>query len=152
MLGTRGRRAHDARLTIGQFSAVVRLSPKALRLYDRLGLLEPERVDRFTCYRYYALKQAPRARAIALPRSSTWRCRYRRGARGVRCRRRRRRAPALAGRNPDRARRRDDHSRDREDRRGEHRRRGPVHRGGRTVARSAAARTSASTRPWPGQA
>jgi PPM family protein phosphatase len=30
-------------MTIGEFAARTRLSPKALRRYDRLGLLPPER-------------------------------------------------------------------------------------------------------------
>jgi protein phosphatase len=33
------------RLTIGAFSRASRLSPKALRLYDSLGLLAPAHVD-----------------------------------------------------------------------------------------------------------
>ena len=32
-------------MTIGVFAGRTRLSPKALRLYDRLGLLAPARVD-----------------------------------------------------------------------------------------------------------
>ena len=31
-------------LTIGEFARAARLSPKALRLYDELGLLRPARV------------------------------------------------------------------------------------------------------------
>ena len=41
-------------LTIGEFARESRLSPKALRLYDQLGLLRPCRVDEWTGYRYYA--------------------------------------------------------------------------------------------------
>ena len=41
-------------LTIGAFAKAARLSPKALRLYDELGLLPPARVDPATGYRYYA--------------------------------------------------------------------------------------------------
>ncbi|WP_037672158.1 MerR family transcriptional regulator [Streptomyces griseus] len=52
-------------LTIGAFAKACRLSPKALRLYDELGLLPPARVDPDTGYRYYALAQLERARLVA---------------------------------------------------------------------------------------
>jgi protein phosphatase len=52
-------------LTIGEFARAARLSPKALRLYDELGLLRPFRVDEWTGYRYYALAQLERARLVA---------------------------------------------------------------------------------------
>lgn len=52
-------------LTIGAFARASRLSPKALRLYDELGLLAPARVDGTTGYRYYVEAQLPRARLVA---------------------------------------------------------------------------------------
>ncbi|MGW1248261.1 MerR family transcriptional regulator [Streptomyces sp. NPDC002535] len=52
-------------LTIGDFARASRLSAKALRRYDELGLLPPARVDPFTGYRYYAEEQLERARLIA---------------------------------------------------------------------------------------
>jgi len=52
-------------LTIGEFARRSRLSPKALRLYDRLGLLPPARVDPDSGYRWYALSQLEPARLIA---------------------------------------------------------------------------------------
>lgn len=52
-------------LTIGAFSRASRLSPKALRLYDELGLLPPARVDPVTGYRLYAPAQLERARLVA---------------------------------------------------------------------------------------
>lgn len=55
-------------LTIGEFSAACRLSPKALRLYDRLGLLRPAQVDAATGYRWYAPTQIARARTVGLLR------------------------------------------------------------------------------------
>ncbi|MFE3456830.1 MerR family transcriptional regulator [Nocardiopsis aegyptia] len=58
----------DARLSIGEFSRVTWLSPKALRLYERRGLLRPDVVDEYTGYRYYRPSQAERARMIALLR------------------------------------------------------------------------------------
>ena len=56
------------RLSIGEFSARSRLSPKALRLYQELGLLEPAAVDPDTGYRSYELAQLERAHLIALLR------------------------------------------------------------------------------------
>ena len=52
-------------LTIGAFAKAARLSPKALRLYDELGLLPPARVDPVTGYRRYAPQQVERARLVA---------------------------------------------------------------------------------------
>lgn len=57
-----------ARLSIGEFSRLTWLSPKALRLYERRGLLLPDLVDEYTGYRYYRPSQAERARTIALLR------------------------------------------------------------------------------------
>lgn len=52
-------------LTIGEFARAARLSPKALRLYDELGLLPPAAVDSGSGYRYYRADQLERARLIA---------------------------------------------------------------------------------------
>ncbi|MEU5460338.1 MerR family transcriptional regulator [Streptomyces althioticus] len=52
-------------LTIGAFAKASRLSPKALRLYDELGLLTPARVDPDTGYRRYAPGQLEQARLVA---------------------------------------------------------------------------------------
>lgn len=43
----------EALLSIGAFARRARLSHKALRLYDRHGLLPPDHVDAVTGYRYY---------------------------------------------------------------------------------------------------
>ena len=51
-------------LRIGEFSRLARVSVKALRLYDRLGLLKPARTDEFSGYRYYTSEQLPRLNAI----------------------------------------------------------------------------------------
>ncbi|MCK7624912.1 MerR family transcriptional regulator [Streptomyces sp. RS10V-4] len=52
-------------LTIGAFARAARLSPKALRLYDELGLLTPAHVDPHSGYRRYAPAQLERARLVA---------------------------------------------------------------------------------------
>ncbi|MFG3253135.1 MerR family transcriptional regulator [Streptomyces sp. NPDC048172] len=52
-------------VTIGAFARLTRLTPKALRLYDELGLLTPARVDPFSGYRYYDPGQVERARLVA---------------------------------------------------------------------------------------
>lgn len=49
---------------IGEFSRISQVSVKALRYYDRLGLLKPAKVDRFTSYRYYSAAQLPRLNQI----------------------------------------------------------------------------------------
>jgi DNA-binding transcriptional MerR regulator len=52
-------------VSIGEFARLSRLSPKALRLYDELGLLVPDQVDAATGYRWYAVTQLERARVVA---------------------------------------------------------------------------------------
>lgn len=52
-------------LTIGAFAKAARLSPKALRLYDELGLLPPAAIDNVSGYRFYDPSQLDRARLIA---------------------------------------------------------------------------------------
>jgi DNA-binding transcriptional MerR regulator len=52
-------------LSIGEFARLSRLSAKALRRYDELGLLRPERVDPDTGYRWYAAGQLEQARLVA---------------------------------------------------------------------------------------
>jgi effector-binding domain-containing protein len=53
---------------IGRFSRMTRLSIKALRRYDELGLLVPAEVDPSSSYRYYTYSQANRAEAIRILR------------------------------------------------------------------------------------
>ena len=58
-------------VSIGEFSRLSRLSrlsPKALRLYDELGLLVPDHVDAATGYRWYADTQLDQARVVSLLR------------------------------------------------------------------------------------
>ena len=52
-------------LSIGAFAQATRLSPKALRLYDELGLLPPAFVDPDSGYRFYDPAQLERARLVA---------------------------------------------------------------------------------------
>ncbi|WP_042386408.1 MerR family transcriptional regulator [Streptacidiphilus melanogenes] len=52
-------------LTIGAFARLAELTPKALRLYDELGLLRPAHVDPASGYRYYEPVQLERARLVA---------------------------------------------------------------------------------------
>ncbi|SCD31070.1 protein phosphatase [Streptomyces sp. BpilaLS-43] len=62
----RTRAARDAELvTIGEFARLSRLSAKALRRYDELGLLRPDLVDPVNGYRYYDRAQAGTARLVA---------------------------------------------------------------------------------------
>lgn len=55
----------EALMTIGDFSRATGLTPKALRLYDDLGLLRPAEVDDQSGYRRYAPSQLERARLVA---------------------------------------------------------------------------------------
>jgi len=50
--------------SIGAFAHMTRLSIKALRLYDQLGLLQPLHVDQQNGYRYYGVDQLSIARMI----------------------------------------------------------------------------------------
>jgi DNA-binding transcriptional MerR regulator len=60
--------ATTALMTIGAFARRSRLSLKALRIYDELGLLPPARIDPTTGYRSYTQDQVSRARLIGLLR------------------------------------------------------------------------------------
>ena len=58
----------DRLLSIGAFARRSRLSLKALRLYDRLGLLKPADVDPENSYRRYRESQLATARLIVMLR------------------------------------------------------------------------------------
>jgi effector-binding domain-containing protein len=49
---------------IGEFSKLSRVSVKALRYYDEVGLLKPARVDEQNGYRYYSVDQLPQLNRI----------------------------------------------------------------------------------------
>jgi len=51
------------------FSKMTRLSVRALRRYDEIGLLSPAHVDPSSGYRYYSPEQANRAEAVRILRS-----------------------------------------------------------------------------------
>jgi DNA-binding transcriptional MerR regulator len=51
-------------MQIGDFSKLSLVSVKALRYYDEIGLLKPERVDEFSGYRYYSAAQLPQLNRI----------------------------------------------------------------------------------------
>ena len=55
-------------MTIGAFADRTRLSHKALRLYDRLGLVPPVRIDPASGYRFYSEGQVDGARLVGLLR------------------------------------------------------------------------------------
>lgn len=57
-------------ISIGEFARRSRLSPKALRFYDCVGLLPPARVDELSGYRYYEDTQLEQARLIATLRQA----------------------------------------------------------------------------------
>lgn len=51
-------------LTIGEFSKICRVSPKTLRYYEAIGLLQPRLVNPMTGYRFYAADQLETMRLI----------------------------------------------------------------------------------------
>src|SRR3954468_5206225 len=51
-------------LNIGEFARLGQVSPRMLRHYDELGLLEPDRVDPATGYRSYTASQLGRLHRI----------------------------------------------------------------------------------------
>ncbi|HUY09258.1 MAG TPA: MerR family transcriptional regulator [Candidatus Dormibacteraeota bacterium] len=55
-------------LSSGEFTRRSRLSAKALRIYDQIGLLRPAEVDPSNGYRRYRVEQLPTARLIAMLR------------------------------------------------------------------------------------
>jgi DNA-binding transcriptional MerR regulator len=58
-----------ARLTVGELAARTGLTTRAVRHYDRIGLLRPDSVDVRTGYRRYHPDQEARARLVRLLRS-----------------------------------------------------------------------------------
>lgn len=55
--------------TIGQFSKITGLTIKTLRHYHTIGLLEPQRIDASSGYRYYDRSGLEKAQAVKLLRS-----------------------------------------------------------------------------------
>ncbi len=51
-------------IRIGSFARIAQVSTRALRLYDKLGLLKPAQVDPSSDYRYYSIEQLPRLNRI----------------------------------------------------------------------------------------
>lgn len=49
---------------IGDFSKLAQIPVATLRYYDQVGLLKPDKVDRFTGYRYYSAQQLSRLHRI----------------------------------------------------------------------------------------
>lgn len=59
---------NEQRISIGSFAEATRLSLKALRMYDQLGILAAHYVDPQTGYRYYQAEQLVTARLIGMLR------------------------------------------------------------------------------------
>ncbi len=68
-------------LTTGQFARQTRLTAKALRIYDEIGLLRPAEVDPSTGRRRYEAGQVAAARLSPAGRS-TWQSRTKSTATG----------------------------------------------------------------------
>ena len=54
----------ENRLKIGEFSRLGRVTVRALRHYEEIGLLVPEIIDRWTGYRYYSVGQLQKIQSI----------------------------------------------------------------------------------------
>ncbi len=52
-------------MSIGEFGRAAGLTPRALRLYDEMGLVRPAEVDELSGYRYHRAEQLDRARLVA---------------------------------------------------------------------------------------
>lgn len=52
------------KMTIGEFSRLTQVTTKTLRHYDKLGLLVPNEVDKWSRYRYYDVAQMQQLNAI----------------------------------------------------------------------------------------
>lgn len=57
-------------LSIGAFARIAGVSPKALRIYDSMGLFRPAWVDRDSAYRYYSPAQLPELHRIVALRDA----------------------------------------------------------------------------------
>ncbi|MDO5442543.1 MAG: MerR family transcriptional regulator [Bacteroidia bacterium] len=57
------------KLKIGEFSRLGRVTVRALRHYEDIGLLVPEIIDRETGYRYYAVSQLQKVQSITTLKS-----------------------------------------------------------------------------------
>lgn len=58
------KKVEKAKYKIGMFSKMNRVTIKALRYYDDIGLLKPAEIDDFTGYRYYSSEQLPQLHQI----------------------------------------------------------------------------------------
>ncbi len=56
-------------LRIGDFSRLCRVTVRALRYYDEIGLLKPVKVDQLSGYRYYSIEQLPKLNRIVVLKS-----------------------------------------------------------------------------------
>ena len=51
-------------MRIGEIAAFYNVTVKAMRIYDRLGIIKPVKIDRFTGYRYYSPDQVRQLDAL----------------------------------------------------------------------------------------
>jgi DNA-binding transcriptional MerR regulator/effector-binding domain-containing protein len=55
---------YRTKLKIGEFSKMMQVTVKTLRLYEQKGLLQPDEVDEWTGYRFYSITQMQRLSTI----------------------------------------------------------------------------------------
>lgn len=68
IIGVMTTRSDRQLLTIGEFAYQARLTRKALRIYDEIGLLRPTEVDPWNGHRRYQASQLRQARLIGMLR------------------------------------------------------------------------------------
>lgn len=51
-------------LRIGEIAAFFNVSVKAIRIYDKLGIIKPVKIDQMTGYRYYSVDQIHQLNAL----------------------------------------------------------------------------------------
>jgi DNA-binding transcriptional MerR regulator len=54
----------DNLMQIGEMAGFFNISVKALRVYEKMGIIKPVKVDERTGYRYYATDQVPQLNAL----------------------------------------------------------------------------------------
>jgi DNA-binding transcriptional MerR regulator len=69
MIGDVATESDPQLLTIGEFAYQARLTARALRIYDEIGLLQPAEVDPWNGYRRYGADQVGQGRLIGMLRA-----------------------------------------------------------------------------------
>lgn len=58
------KNAEESLLRIGEVAAFFNVSVKAIRIYEKKGIIKPSKVDPYTGYRYYTVEQVQQLNAL----------------------------------------------------------------------------------------